>query len=51
MNMESRKNSYRFFLMFTLILFATSAVSQQTQTARSAEKDAGWGAFGKLTLF
>jgi hypothetical protein len=50
MTLVSRKKSYRFVLMFTLILFATSAVSQQTQTARSAKKGAGWGALAGLVF-
>jgi len=50
--MTSKSNTLlsRFILITTLLIFTLTAVAQQTQTARSAKKGAGWGALAGLVF-
>ena len=40
----------RLILITTLLIFTLTAMAQQTQTARSAKKGAGWGALAGLVF-
>ena len=50
MNSFSRNIPKRLILIATLLIFAATAMAQQTQTARSAKKGAGWGALAGLVF-
>ena len=50
MNSKSNTLLSRFILITTLLIFTLPAVAQQTQTARSAKKGAGWGALAGLVF-
>ena len=50
MNSKPRILSARIILLTTLLVFATSAMAQQTQTAKSAKRGAGWGALAGLVF-
>jgi uncharacterized membrane protein len=50
MNFISKNFLNRSILIATLMIFAAAATAQQTQTARSAKKGAGWGALAGLVF-
>ena len=50
MSSKSRNFMIRFILITTLLIFAFPTMAQQTQTARSAKKGAGWGALAGLVF-